>query len=99
MRQVQGLLSLDVKNLYFNKLTVKLSLFKSITQKGNALLVLGRFDEAKEFYESLRFFNERQLADSLLKKLRDTMLGFYYFLGFYIIEPKSYNLILKPSNI
>jgi len=33
---------------------------------------LGRFDEAKECYESLRFWNERQLADSLLKKLHDT---------------------------
>ena len=41
-------------------------------QKGNALLNLGRFDEAKACYESLRLLNERELADSLLKKLHDT---------------------------
>ena len=41
-------------------------------QKGNALLNLGRFDEAKACYESLRFLNETQLVDSLLKKLHDT---------------------------
>ena len=41
-------------------------------QKGSALLGLGRFDEAKECYESLRLLNEGQLADSLLRKLYDT---------------------------
>ena len=29
---------------------------------------LGRFDEAKECYESLRSLNEREIADSLLKR-------------------------------
>ena len=33
---------------------------------------LGRFGEAKKCYESLRFLNEKELADSLLKKLHDT---------------------------
>ena len=56
-------------NIY---LGVRLSLYKSITQKGNALLGLSRFDEAKACYESLRYLNERQLAESLLKKLHDT---------------------------
>ena len=55
-------------------LEVRLSLYKSITQKGNALLGLSRFDEAKECYESLRYLNERQLADSLLKKLHYTVI-------------------------
>ena len=33
---------------------------------------LGRFDEAKECYESLQFLNEKELADRLLKKIHDT---------------------------
>ena len=44
---------------------------KSITQKGNALLGLKRFDEAKECYESLRSLGENESADNLLKKLHD----------------------------
>ena len=44
---------------------------KTITQKGNALLGLGRFDEAKECYESLRSIGEDTSVDSLLKKLHD----------------------------
>ena len=44
---------------------------KTITQKGNALLSLGRFDEAKECYESLRSLGEDTSVDSLLKKLND----------------------------
>jgi len=47
------------------------SLFKSITQKGNALLGLGKFDEAKECYESLRELGENSTADQYLKKLHD----------------------------
>ena len=41
---------------------------KSITQKGNALFGLGRFDEAKECYELLHTLGESSLADSYLKK-------------------------------
>ena len=43
----------------------------SITQKGNALLGLKRFDEARECYESLRSFGEDSAVDNLLKKLHD----------------------------
>ena len=46
-------------------------LFKSITQKGNALLGLGQFDEAKECYESLRELGENSAADKNLAKLHD----------------------------
>ena len=45
---------------------------KTITQKGNALLGLGQFDEAKECYESLRELGENSTADQYLKKLHDT---------------------------
>ena len=44
---------------------------KSITEKGNALLGLTRFDEAKECYESLRALGEDKSAEKLLKKLHD----------------------------
>ena len=44
---------------------------KTITQKGNALLGLGQFDEAKECYESLRELGENAAADQYLKKLHD----------------------------
>ena len=44
---------------------------RSITEKGNALLSLRRFDEAKEVYESLRSLGETSSTDSLLKKLHD----------------------------
>ena len=44
---------------------------ESIVQKGNALLSLGRFDEAKECYESLRELGENSSADQYLKKLHD----------------------------
>ena len=44
---------------------------KSITQKGNALLGLERYDEAKECYESLRPLGENTSAENLLKKLHD----------------------------
>ena len=44
---------------------------KSITQKGNALLGLKRYDEAKECYESLKSLGEKASAENLLKKLHD----------------------------
>ena len=44
---------------------------KSITEKGNALLGLERFDKAKECYESLRSLGEGVSAENLLKKLHD----------------------------
>ena len=44
---------------------------RSIKQKGNALLGLGRFDEAKDCYESLRSLGEGTAADENLKKLHD----------------------------
>merc|ERR1712136_118955 len=44
---------------------------KSIIQKGNALLGLNRFDEARECYESLRLLGEVSHAENYLKKLHD----------------------------
>lgn len=45
---------------------------KSITQKGNALMGLGQFDEAEECYESLRSIGKTASADCYLKKLYET---------------------------
>ena len=45
--------------------------FKSITQKGNAHLGLGQFDEAKKCYESLRTLANNSIADQYLKKLNE----------------------------
>ena len=44
---------------------------RTIIQKGNALLGLRRFDEAKEVYESLRSLGDSEAADVNLKKLHD----------------------------
>ena len=44
---------------------------KTIEQKGNAFLRLGRFDEARICLESLRPLGEGALADTCLKKLDD----------------------------
>jgi len=44
---------------------------KSITQKGNAHLGLGQYEEAKKCYESLREYGENSSADLYLKKLND----------------------------
>ena len=60
---------------------------QSITQKGNALLGLERFDEAKGCYESLRTLGENESADNLLKKLHDVQetnfqRNFYLFYEF-----------------
>ena len=42
---------------------------KATTQKGNAYLGLGQFDEAKECFELLRSFGEGSTADNYLKKV------------------------------
>ena len=47
------------------------SILKLTTQKGNAHLGLGQFDEAKECYESLRPLGENLVADQYLKKLHE----------------------------
>ena len=44
---------------------------KTIEQKGNALMRLGRFEEARTSFESLRPLGESALADTCLKKLDD----------------------------
>ena len=44
---------------------------RSIKQKGNALLGLGRFDEAKDCYKSLRVLGDGTVADVHLKELHD----------------------------
>ena len=45
------------------------SILKLTTQKGNAHLGLGQFDEAKECYESLRTLADNSAVDQYLKKL------------------------------
>ena len=50
-------------------LTIDPKCTKSITQKGNALFGLGRFDEAKKCYELLHTLGESSLANTYLKKL------------------------------
>ena len=44
---------------------------RSTTEKGNALLGLGRFDEAREIYESLRSLADSEAAETNLQKLHD----------------------------
>ena len=44
---------------------------RTIIQKGDALMGLGRFDEAKEIYESLRSLDDSEAAELNLKKLHD----------------------------
>ena len=78
-------LSIDSKNVkkgvqtdFLRDISAKVMLHKfenpakTVTQKGNALLGLGQFDEAKECYESLRELGENSTADQYLKKLHDT---------------------------
>ena len=45
---------------------------KTITEKGKALLGLGRFDEARQCYESIRPLDGNIAADNLLKKVDDS---------------------------
>ena len=42
---------------------------KTIEQKGKALMKLGRFEEARTCFESLRTLGESALADTCIKKL------------------------------
>ena len=44
---------------------------KTIEQKGNALMRLGRFDDSRTCFESLRPLGESALADTCIKKLDD----------------------------
>ena len=44
---------------------------RTIAQKGNALLNLGRFEEAKESFESLNSLGASASADKHMKKLHD----------------------------
>ena len=44
---------------------------RTIIEKGNALLALNRFDEAKDCYESLRALGEASSADHHLRKLEN----------------------------
>ena len=46
---------------------------KSISQKGNALFGLSRFDEAKNCYELLHTLGESSLANTYLKKLPNSL--------------------------
>ena len=62
-----------------NALSIDPKCTRSIIQKGNALLSLGRFNEAKECYESLRSLSEFSLADTHLKKLHDIQDKISYF--------------------
>ena len=44
---------------------------KTIEQKGNALMRLGRFNDSRTCFESLRPLGESALADTCIKKLDD----------------------------
>ena len=59
-----GQSDIEIKHLFESPI-------KSITQKGNAHLGLGQFDEAKECYESLRTLGKNSTADQYLKELND----------------------------
>ena len=61
----------QIKAKFWLKLRHFENLIKTITQKGNAHLKLGQFDEAKECYESLRKLGEISSADLYLKKLAE----------------------------
>ena len=54
-----------------NALSIDRKCTRSITQKSNALIGLGRLDEAKDLFESLRSLGENTAADDLLKRLHD----------------------------
>ena len=54
------------------------SLFKSMTQKGNAHLGLGQFTEAKKSYESMRELVGNSVADQYLEKLREAQERYRY---------------------
>ena len=54
-----------------NALSIDPKCTRTIIQKGNALVGLDRFDEAKNCYESLRSLGEATAADDHLKKLND----------------------------
>jgi len=58
---------------------------KSITEKGNALLGLKRFDEAKECYESLRLLGEDASVEKHLKKLHEVQETDFQY-GFRLIK-------------
>ena len=47
---------------------------RTTIQKGNALLGLGRFDEAKEVYESLGPLGDSEAAEKNLKRLHDAQV-------------------------
>ena len=50
---------------------------RTTIQKGNALLGLGRFDEAKEVYESLRSLGDSEAAEKNIKKLHDAQVKIF----------------------
>ena len=66
-------------------LSIDLKCTQSITEKGNALLGLKRFDDAKECYESLRLLGEYALAEKLLKKLHEVQETDFQY-GFRLIK-------------
>ena len=57
---------------------------KTIEQKGNAFLGLGRFDEARICFESLRSHGEIILADKCLKKLDEIQERFGHNFNLYL---------------
>ena len=71
---------------------------KSLVQKGNALIGLGLFDEAKICYESLRPLGEGALADSYLKKVHDAQERAEIFESWYIMISEISLPLLKVSN-
>ena len=65
-----------------NALSVDPKCIRTIIQKGNALVGLDCFDEAKDCYESLRSLGEGTKADSHLKNLYDIQEKIHRFFLF-----------------
>ena len=70
---------------------------KSITEKGNALLGLKRFDEAIECYESLRLLGEDASAEKLLKKLHEVQETDFQC-GFRLIRLSVFSIMKIPES-
>ena len=78
-------------------LTIDPKCMRSITEKGNALLGLSRFEEAKYCYESLRSLGEQNSAEKLLKKLHDIQ-ELILTVNSTLFSPKPYRPLKLPEN-
>ena len=72
-----------------NALSIDPNCIRSIIQKGNALVGLDRFDEAKDCYESLRSLGKGSVADDHLKKLHDIQEKISIILVYIYCQPDN----------